>query len=43
VAERHARALVELTLVSESFLTAADRRQLNQAPGIVALIPEVKG
>lgn len=39
----HSEALVELTLVSESFLTAADRRQLNQwHPGIVALIPEVK-
>lgn len=39
----HPEALVELTLVSESFLTAADRRQLNQwHPGIVALIPEVK-
>jgi exonuclease SbcD len=36
-------ALVELTLVTETFLTAMERRQLNAAhPGIVAIIPEVK-
>jgi exonuclease SbcD len=36
-------ALVELTLVTETFLTALERRQLNAAhPGIVAIIPEVK-
>ncbi len=35
-------ALVELTLVTGTFLTAADRRKLNTAhPGIVAIIPEV--
>lgn len=35
-------ALVELTLVTNTFLTAADRRKLNAAhPGIVAIIPEV--
>ena len=35
-------ALVELTLVTDTFLTAADRRKLNAAhPGIVAIIPEV--
>jgi exonuclease SbcD len=35
-------ALVELTLVTETFLTATERRQLNTAhPGIVSIIPEV--
>ena len=35
-------ALVELTLVTETFLTAMERRQLNAIhPGIVAIIPEV--
>ncbi|MDD4144894.1 MAG: exonuclease subunit SbcD [Prolixibacteraceae bacterium] len=35
-------ALVELTLVTETFLTAMERRKLNAAhPGIVAIIPEV--
>jgi DNA repair protein SbcD/Mre11 len=35
-------ALVELTLVTETFLTALERRQINAAhPGIVAVIPEV--
>ncbi|MDO8951682.1 MAG: exonuclease SbcCD subunit D [Draconibacterium sp.] len=35
-------ALVELTLVTETFLTALERRQLNAAhPGIVSIIPEV--
>ena len=36
-------ALVELTLVTETFLTALERRQINAAhTGIVAIIPEVK-
>jgi len=35
--------LVELTLVTETFLTAPERRQLNAAhDGIIAIIPEVK-
>ena len=35
-------ALVELTLVTDTFLTAIERRQLNAAhEGIVAIIPEV--
>ncbi len=35
-------ALVELTIVTDSFLTAMERRALNSAhPGIVAIIPEV--
>jgi len=35
-------ALVELTLVTETFLTAMERRQLNAAhSGIVSIIPEV--
>ena len=35
-------ALVELTLVAETFLTAMQRRQLNAVhPGLVAIIPEV--
>jgi exonuclease SbcD len=35
--------LVELTLVTETFLTAAERKQLNGAhSGIVAIIPEVE-
>jgi exonuclease SbcD len=35
-------ALVELTLVTETFLTAMERRQINAAhPGIVSIIPEV--
>lgn len=35
-------ALVELTLVTETFLTAVERRKLNAAhPGIIAIIPEV--
>ena len=35
-------ALVELTLVTDTFLTAMDRRKLNAVhPGIVSLIPEV--
>lgn len=35
--------LVELTLATDNFLTAAERKQLNAAhDGIVALIPEVK-
>lgn len=35
-------ALVELTLVTENYLTATDRKQLNKAhTGIVSIIPEV--
>jgi exonuclease SbcD len=35
-------ALVELTLVTETFLTALERRRLNAVhPGIVAIVPEV--
>ncbi|MFV0269549.1 MAG: exonuclease SbcCD subunit D [Draconibacterium sp.] len=35
-------ALVELTLVTETYLTAIDRKQLNKAhAGIVSIIPEV--
>jgi exonuclease SbcD len=35
-------ALVELTLVTETFLTALERRKLNAVhPGIVAIVPEV--
>ncbi|TNF44995.1 MAG: exonuclease SbcCD subunit D [Bacteroidetes bacterium] len=35
-------ALVELTLVTETYLTALERRQINAAhPGVVAIIPEV--
>jgi exonuclease SbcD len=35
--------LVELTLATDNFLTAAERKQLNLVhDGIVALIPEVK-
>lgn len=35
-------ALVELTLVTDTFLTAMERRQLNAVhPGIVSIIPEV--
>jgi exonuclease SbcD len=38
----HPDALVELTLVTDTFLTALERRKLNAAhAGIVALIPEV--
>ncbi|HNW50369.1 MAG TPA: exonuclease subunit SbcD [Prolixibacteraceae bacterium] len=38
----HPNALVELTLVTETFLTAMERRTLNAAhPGIVSVIPEV--
>ncbi|MBZ4652223.1 MAG: repair exonuclease [Proteiniphilum sp.] len=39
----HSDALVELTIVTNSFLTAMERRALDAAhPGIVAIIPEVK-
>jgi len=39
----HPDCLVELTLVTDTFLTARDRKQLNAAhPGIVAIIPEVR-
>lgn len=35
-------ALVELTLVTETYLTALERRQINAAhPGVIAVIPEV--
>ena len=40
---RNPDSLVELTLVTDTFLTAQERRQLNAAhDGIVAIIPEVK-
>ena len=40
----HQNALVELTLVTETFLTAMERRQIQNAhPGIVAIIPEISG
>ena len=40
----HQKALVELTLVTETFLTAMERRQIQNAhPGIVAIIPEISG
>ena len=36
-------ALVELTLVTENYLSGADRRKLNEIhDGIVAIIPEIK-
>ena len=39
---KHQEALVELTLVTETFLTAMERRKLNAAhAGIVSIIPEV--
>jgi DNA repair protein SbcD/Mre11 len=42
VADENQDALVELTLVTETFLTAMERRQLNAVhSGIVAIIPEV--
>lgn len=38
----HQDALVELTLVTDTYLTATDRRRLQAAhPGITAIIPEV--
>jgi exonuclease SbcD len=41
--EEHQDALVEITLETESFLTAAERKKLNKAhDGIVAIIPVVK-
>lgn len=41
--EAHPRALVELTLVTDDFLTAEERRRLYSAhEGIVAIIPVVK-
>ncbi len=40
----HQEALVELTIVTETFLTAMERRQIQNAhPGIVSIIPEVSG
>lgn len=40
----HQDALVELTLVTETFLTAMERRQIQNAhTGIVAIIPEISG
>jgi exonuclease SbcD len=36
--------LVEMTLVSENFLSGNDRRQLQEIhPGIVTIIPEITG
>lgn len=41
---QHNDALVELTLATETYLTARQRKELlNAHPGIVTLIPEVKG
>ncbi len=41
--QQNQNCLVELTVVTETFLTAAERKQLNAAhDGIIALIPEVK-
>jgi len=41
--EAHPNTLVEITLVTESFLTAEERKRLNEAhDGIVAIIPQVK-
>ncbi len=41
--QQNQNSLVELTLATENFLTAAERKQLNAVhDGIVALIPEVK-
>lgn len=41
--EGHQDALVELTVVSDDFMQAEDRRRLYQShPGIVTLIPEVE-
>lgn len=40
----HTDALVELTLVTDTYLTAADRRRLNAVhSGIISVIPEVTG
>jgi exonuclease SbcD len=41
--EANPNVLVELTMVSDNFLSASDRKQINDAhDGIVTLIPEVK-
>ncbi len=41
--KNHADCLVELTIVTDTFLTANDRKLMLQAhPGIVTIIPEVK-
>lgn len=41
--QEHADALVELTMVSDTFLTGDERKRLNGAhPNIITLIPEVK-
>lgn len=41
--QENENALVELTLVTDTFITAKDRRRLNSAhQGIVSVIPEVK-
>lgn len=41
--QQNSNSLVELTLTTENFVTAAERRQLNSIhDGIVALIPDVK-
>lgn len=40
--EQHSDALVELTLVSETFISAADRKHLMEShSGIISIIPEV--
>ena len=39
---RHPDSLIELTVVSDTYLTASERKQLNTAhPGIVSIIPEL--
>lgn len=41
--QEHPTCLVELTVVTDSYLTAAERKRLNSAhDGIVTIIPEVK-
>ncbi|MCB0855248.1 MAG: exonuclease sbcCD subunit D, partial [Bacteroidetes bacterium] len=41
--ENHPEALVELTIVSDHFLTSEDRKKLyNAHDGIVTIIPEIK-
>lgn len=40
--EAHQNTLMEITIKTRDFLTAADRKQLHQAhPGIITIIPEV--
>ena len=39
----HSEALVELTMATENYLTAAERKELHNAhSGIVAIIPDIK-